>query len=123
MPWLLKLRGDSTAPILAEYECPVHGRFEVTAPRPAPDVMPCDFEIESCGNDLCSIASPWRFPLPRVAVKAGEVSKGKVMDYPPESVCLDTRALADGMPYQEWKSKQDNITRDINLKWHRSRRR
>lgn len=121
MPWFMKTRGDSTAPILAEYECPVHGRFELTVLRPAPDVMPCDFEIESCGNDICGQPAPWCFPLPRVTVKAGEVVQGKVMEYPPDAVCLDTRPLAEGMPYGEWKAKQDKITADINLKRHRQR--
>lgn len=150
MSWILKLRGDSTAPILAEYECPVHGRFEITLPRPAPDVVSCPlnswsvarvdkeyasreeaaaaaleagidpeqafFETQRCAED-----SPWRFPMPHGRVKAGEVVQGKSDPRPPESVMLDTRPLADGMPYSEWKAKQDKITADININQHRRR--
>ena len=127
MPWLLKLRGDSTAPIAAEYECPVHGRFTVTVPRPEPDEQPCAVELnpDPAGaiRHPCGRPSPWRFPTPLGRVKLGELAKGKSDPRPPGSVMLDTRPLADGMPYSEWKKGQDAITRDLNLKWHRARRR
>ena len=136
MTWILRSRGDPTAPIAAEYECPVHGRFTLTVKRPAPDKMPCPVTVEiehhcedppcmDCGFTQwqCLEMAPWRFPTPLGKVKAGEVSQGKVMEYPPDRVCLDTRPLAEGMPYAEWKAKQDNVTRDINLARHRSRRR
>lgn len=144
MPWILRLRGDATAPILAEYECPVHGRFEITVPRPAPDAAPCpaapDEGCAMCGAldgercdpwcprrlVTCGLSSPWRFPLPRVGVKHGEVVTGKVMDYPPSNVCLDTRALADDPSpsgYAKWKDKQMAITRDEGLRRARSGRR
>lgn len=125
MTWLRKFRGDSTAPILAEYECPVHGRFEVTVPRPAPDTMECPelVELDPIEAVECSMDSPWRFPMPRTSVKAGEAVKGKVMEYPPEHVVMDTRPLADGVPYGEWRAKQDAITRDLGLKRARAGRR
>lgn len=127
MSWILKLRGDSSAPILAEYECPVHGRFEVTAPRPAPDVTPCPVELDvpyTKGDTVvtfhrCCTPSPWRFPMPHGRVKAGEVIQGKSDPRPPGEVMLDTRPLADGMPYSEWKAKQDKITADLNINRHR----
>lgn len=117
MSWLRKFRGDNTAPIAADYECPAHGRFEATLPRvagEAPDTTPCP---------VCGAPATWCVPSPRGRVKPGEVVQGKVMEYPPESVCLDTRPLADGMPYSEWKAKQDKITRDIGLKRSREMRR
>lgn len=117
MSWLRKFRGDSTAPILSDFECPAHGRFEATTPRVdggAPDSTPCS---------TCGASSAWRMPAPRTAVKAGEVVQGKVMEYPPERVCLDTRPLADGMPVHEWRQKQDAITRDIGLELSRAKRR
>jgi hypothetical protein len=154
MTWKLKVRGAGGA-MLAEYECPTHGRFDATVDRdgngdpPSEVVCPFDswsvaggdkeyasyeaaaqvaieagyidpatahYETQRCG-DFC----PWVASAIRGRVKVGELDKGKVMDYPPENVCLDTRPLADGMPYAEWKSKQDKITRDINLKRSRSR--
>jgi len=112
--WTIKVRGAPSTYEAAEYECPAHGRFAATVPRPAPDNYPC----AECGH-----ASAWRFPTPHGRVKLGEVAQGKVMEYPPESVCLDTRPLADGMPLAEWKAKQRNITRDIGLKRARDGRR
>lgn len=134
MSWTMKLRGDSTAPILSEYECPVHGRFEVTVPRPAPVELECPVELEVPyleGNAVvtfhrCCKPSPWRFPTPHGRSKPGEVVTGKVMDYPPQNVCLDTRALADDPSpsgYAKWRGKQKAITRDEGLKRARSGRR
>lgn len=114
MSWSIKVRGAPTTYEVAEYECPVHGRFAVTVARPAPD----DYECPVCG-----FAAGWCFPTPHGSVKPGEVVQGKVMEYPPESVCLDTRPLADGMPLSEWRARQQNITRDIGLKRARDRRR
>lgn len=114
MGWITKVRGDSKAPIAADYECEACGWFALTVSRPAPDTQPCP---------TCSAPAPWRFPMPHGRVKPGEIVKGKVMEYPPESVCLDTRPLADGVPYHEWKAKQGVITRDLGLKRSRAGRR
>jgi hypothetical protein len=115
MTFTYKFRGDPTAPIASEFECAQHGRFELTQPRDQlPDATPCP---------TCAAPSPWRFPAPGAArVKLGEVVQGKVMEYPPEHVCLDTRPLADGMPLAEWKAKQQSITRDLALKRARAMR-
>lgn len=115
MSWLRKFRGDATAPIRADYECPVHGRFDVTIARvdgDAPDETACP----TCGRMSC-----WRPPAPHGRVKAGEVVQGKTMEYPPQAVCADTRPLADGMPLAEWRRKQESVTRDINIKKSRAR--
>jgi hypothetical protein len=129
MAFTIKLGGDPSAPIAAEFECPVHGRFESTLPRDQlPDALPCPRWKASTVDEAipvvrCARPSPWRFPAPGATrVKLGELTQGKVMDYPPESVCLDTRPLADGMPYSEWKAKQNNISRDLALKHARSMR-
>jgi hypothetical protein len=127
--WVTKVRGDATAPIAAEFECPDHGRFELTAPRDQlPDSAPCPRWKPSTADPAvpvvrCGAVSPWCFPSPGAArVKLGEVVQGKVMEYPPEHVCLDTRPLADGMPLGEWRAKQENITRDLGLKRARAMR-
>jgi len=132
MTWILKSRGDSTAPIVAEYECPVHGRFEAIVARPSPDVLECPTELDVPyieGHTVvtfhrCCQPSPFRFPMPRGRTKPGEIVTGKVMDYPPENVCLDTRALADDPSpsgYAKWKEKQSAITRDEGRKKSRAR--
>lgn len=117
MSWIRKFRGDNTAPITSDYDCAEHGRFEATLPRvggEAPDTTPCP---------TCGAPATWCVPSPRGRVKPGEVVQGKVMEYPPEQVCLDTRPLADGMPLAEWKAKQNKITRDLGLKRSRELRR
>lgn len=124
MSWIFKRRGDRTAPLRAEYLCPIHGRFELTVDRvngDAPSEATCPASLDGLVL-VCRITSPWVISAPAGHVKAGEIVRGKVMDYPPESVCLDTRPLAEGMPYSEWKAKQDTITRDINLKRSRANR-
>lgn len=120
MTFTIKVRGDSTAPIVAEYKCPIHGVFSVTVPRPAPDMYPC-LEVINEGpyryTNECNEPSPYRFPTPgSVRVKPGEVVTGKVMEYPPESVCMDTRPLADGMPYDQWKAGRAKVHRDESLR-------
>ena len=129
MTFAYKFRGDSTAPIAAEFCCSEHGLFEITVPRDQlPDHAPCP-RWKSSTDDAavpvirCAELSPWRFPSPGATrVKLGEVAQGKVMEYPPEHVCLDTRPLADGMPLSEWRSKQEGITRDVALKKSRAMR-
>lgn len=130
MTFTIKMRGDSTAPIVAEYECPIHGIFSVTVPRPAPDTYRCQEIVEishSCENPPCGDCgynqrecdeiSQYRFPTPgAMRTKRGEVSTGKVMDYPPEAVCMDTRPLADGMPYDQWKAGRAKVHRDESLR-------
>lgn len=115
MTFTYKIRGDASAPIAAEFECPVHGRFEATMPRDRmPDALPCL---------SCDEPSPWRFPAPGAArVKLGELVRGKSDERPPESIMLDTRPLADGMPLAEWRAKQADISRDIALSKARSMR-
>jgi hypothetical protein len=136
MAWIFRRRGNGGgAPMSAEYECPVHGRFTETVARDTngdpPGSMPCtsvvhdgridppccpiDAPCEWHGVD-CGESSQWRISAPAGRVKAGEVVQGKVTEYPPDHACLDTRPLADGMPLHEWRAKQDRITRDAGLK-------
>lgn len=128
MTFIIKVRGDSTAPIAVEYECPIHGVFSVTIPRPAPETLPCpegledsnfssEYDLDADDIVICNYPSPYRFPTPgAVRVKPGEVVTGKVMEYPPESVCMDTRPLADGMPYDQWKAGRAKVHRDESLR-------
>lgn len=118
MSWHIKVHSNPGSPIRGDYECPTDGRFEHTTVRDERGDPPATVACPSCGAD-----SPWRPSAPVARVKLGEVVQGKVMEYPPEAVCLDTRPLAEGMPLSEWRSKQEAITRDINLRRHRAGRR
>lgn len=82
--------------ILADFRCEEHGVFEAIADSGA--------DATSCPE--CGASSPWSPSPVRGRVKLGEVSQGK-FEPPPSPGALDTRALADGMPYTEWKAKRE----------------
>jgi hypothetical protein len=141
MTWKMKSRPNPGSPISAEYECPVHGRFTATMPRDKngdpPATAPCPETVEiehhcedppcaDCGFTMwqCLEMAPWRPSAVRGRVKLGEMDQGKVMDYPPANVCLDTRPLADDPSpagYEKWKSKQQAITRDESITKRRAK--
>lgn len=129
MSFIVKTRGAGGY-IVAEYRCPMHGVFEATVMRgesgDAPDEQSCPVAgpyRESHDDDLetgdltigapvpCGLPSPWTIssPKPRVlsVVPTAAVRGGDMKDRPPWM--LDTRPLAEGMPYAEWSKKQDNL--------------
>lgn len=119
MTWTVKQRPHIPGTmIVADYECPDHGRFEVTVERNLAGDPP-----EAVACIVCGEPSAWRISAAgALRVQLGAVSQGKVMTYDKPEHMLDTRPLADGMPYDEWKRGQLDITRDINLKRHRAAR-
>lgn len=105
-------------PILADYRCPEHGRFEQMVESPSPDEVPCPaLRLEPIGNffgdffhdpTTCGAASPW-VPFPVTGrVKIGEVQRGTVAK-PDSPMMLDTRSLGEGEPYHEWRAKRDKM--------------
>ena len=100
-------------PIMYDFECPTHGKFEElcdkndgenrfsTCPVPNPKT---EFVT------LCSIVSP-RVECYAVIgrMKLGEVTQGRNFESDRPAHILDTRALGDGMPKEEWDAKQDKI--------------
>ena len=123
MTFKITIRGAG-GPVLAEYECPIHGVFEARVPRDAngdpPDSQPCpqqDYIDASTMTMLgapCGEASPWIISAPKMAVLSAKptavVRGGDMTDRPPWM--LDTRPLAEGMSYAEWSKKQDALQRD-----------
>lgn len=106
--------------VMAEYRCPEHGVFEVTAPRnengDAPDTSACPESCLSYEDDqptTCSYPSPWTISAPKPKVwtvtPTAVVRGGDMRDRPPGM--LDTRPLAEGMKYSEWKNIQRNEQR------------
>ena len=84
---------------IAEYRCDAHGVFEELLERPTPDTHRCP---------ECSAWSPWTMSAPKpkilsvpcyAAVKGGDTERRPGM--------LDTRPLADGMKYEDWKKAQE----------------
>lgn len=130
--------------IVAEYECPEHGRFEITVERgangDAPNTAACPRRVVHGGASVefppgdvipdavlrrlnergeietgCSDGyhSPWVISAPVGRVKAGEVIRGKVAEYPSEHNVMDTRPLADGMPMSEFKARRAKVHGEV----------
>lgn len=113
MSFTIKVRGAPGGLVLLEYMCPEHGRFESLEERAeSPDDVPCPD---------CGAISPWTISAPMPKLQKGAVSQGK-FEEPQYKGQLDTRALADGMPYNDWKKKRDDYRRDQALKRVRSMR-
>ena len=114
MTWVVKVRGDAKALMAAEYECPVHGRFGITAPRDEiPDELPCPVETERYDGrfrsmrEYCGLTSPWCFPSPaRTKVqRVYAARKGKDPEPPPNT--MNWQALAyDEMSPDDWHAAE-----------------
>lgn len=89
--------------ILYDYQC---GRccavHEALESRPAPSSRPCP----ECGGDAVRV-----FCAPKVRTVWGyAASMGKSQDPPPGA--FDTRALAEGQSYREWRAERRKGRRD-----------
>jgi hypothetical protein len=114
----IRIRGSG--PVVAEYECPVHGPFTVTTPRdenrdpPATHVCGDVQEWpDGEGANVCLRMAEWRPSPPMGRVKLASASQGKVAEKP-HHLSLDTRELGEGMPLKEWKAKRQKL-------WHEQR--
>ncbi len=101
MTFVVKTRGAG-AWLMAEYACPVHGIFEQLVQREADGCAP---DSVPCGD--CFETSPWTISAPhptndglvvRAVVKGGDTERRPGM--------LDTRALAEGQSYTDWRKAQ-----------------
>lgn len=130
MTYVVKVRGAGGL-VVAEYECPEHGRFTATLHREAngdpPEVQCCHVAIarctcvhpdDTCGPDCideCGIAAPWRPSSVRGWVKRGEVARGK-SDVQEQPTWMSTRELGEGMPLDEWEAKRDKAWEEYDRK-------
>ena len=114
--------------LMAEYICPIHGRFDALVERDAngeaPDVVECRETVmvdAASITDLympgtaempfpCGEPSHWAISAPLGRVKIGEVSQGKVAKAE-RHTWLDTEQLADRGAWKEWKKKRTEM-------WH-----
>jgi len=97
----MRVRGDSSGRILSEFLCTEHGRFDALVSR--------DAETTTCPT--CGANSSWTPSAPLSRVRLGEVTRGK-FEAPQHPGHLDTRALADGMPLNEWKAHRDKLRKE-----------
>ncbi|HVJ93287.1 MAG TPA: hypothetical protein VM580_25980 [Labilithrix sp.] len=117
MTYIVKTRGAGGL-VVAEYECPTHGRFTVTVQREAngdpPESTYCPATADAYrGVDetkfvppACARVSPWRPSSVRGWVKRGEVARGK-SDAQERPTWMSTRELGEGMSMAEWQAKRD----------------
>lgn len=119
MTFIIKTRGDAKALIAAEYECPVHGRFEITVPRDqVPDWMPCPAHRSATTRSsgfvsvqyparTCEWLSPWCFPRPAGARVQSVTAARRGKDPERPANCVDWEALAyDERPPDEVHAAQ-----------------
>lgn len=88
--------------ILLDYQCSTCGAtHESLERRPPPASRPCD-----CGGVASRVISPVAIGT----VYGTAVSRGASDEPPPGAI--DTRPLADGMSYAEWRAKRRAGRRD-----------
>lgn len=104
MPWILKHK-RSTQPMVAEYLCPVHGRFELTVERDVNGDPPAQaFCPTTCGR-----ASPFAISNPGYAkVRAVEAVRGGY-EKPAFETWTDTTALGEGQDLDDWHDDRAKV--------------
>jgi hypothetical protein len=96
--WTIKVRTSPGALMTADYECPVHGRFEATVERDGAGDPPVEAKCMKWISVTlyCGEWSPWRISCQPVHTQfVVTASHGKSAAKPhPET--MDTRMLAEG---------------------------
>ncbi len=103
MTFTVKVRGGAGL-LMAEYLCPVHGRFEQLVDRDAngdpPSSLPCpaavDFVIEGDLAGVCRAAAPWTISSGAVHTQFVVTASHGRNDPKPHPKAMDTRMLAEG---------------------------
>lgn len=116
MTWTLKIRSSPGALMAAEYECPVHGRFDAIVPRdtegnpPESAVCPVDGVIGFPFS--CARQSPFVISMPAVHTQfVVSASQGKPAPKP-HPHALDTRPLAEGQR-KKFREDRRQIRREL----------
>jgi hypothetical protein len=110
----VKVRGQEGV-IAAEYLCPVHGRVALDVRRDdkgdPPDLVLCPVVIDEDKAIVCGATSEWVISAPMGRAALCSFTRGK--NDPPPPNAANTRELAEGMPYHEWRAKHEKRLRDI----------
>lgn len=137
MTWTYK-HTRSDRPIVAEYLCPVHGRFALEVPRDEngdpPEKMPCPTRYEPrqfalFGADakrreeiralhVCGRSAPYVISAPMGKVKHFEVVRGK-WEKPERPTYFDTRKLGEGQPLEEFRAERAKVWEEH--RWHENK--
>jgi hypothetical protein len=122
MTFTIKVRGS--APMVAEYVCPQHGRFSATVDRDAngdpPATQACTVLCEDDNfpyedPEECGFESEWVISAPIGRVKRGEASQGKY-EPPPHAGYMDTRALGEGQSLDEWRADRAKVRQEQRIR-------
>lgn len=134
MSFVIKVR-SSGGPMVAEYLCPLHGRFEVVVQRdangdpPATHACPAIDSMLGASVDYTHAQAPagpteapcpiddaeWVISAPLGKVALASATQGKV-ERPENPLFYDTRALGEGMPLNEWKAQRDKLRKEQRRK-------
>ena len=110
MTFTIKLRGGGR--MLAEYECPVHGRFEEVVDRDVngdpPTRLNCAAWVD---GDRCEEPSPWRISMPAVHTQFVVSASHGRNDAKPHPKAMDTRMLAEGRK-KDFRAQRKKIRED-----------
>lgn len=117
MPFVIK-HTRSDRPMVAEYLCPVHGRFAVEVARDEngdpPAEMPCPKPAENAWSPPgaapgCAYWSPHAISAPRSCrVRKVEVARGSYQK-PELPTWTDTTNLGEGQDLEDWQADRDKV--------------
>lgn len=99
MSYVLKVRGNSAAPILCDFRCAEHGVFAAVVARVASDHAECP----DCGE-----LAPWTPSVVCGRVKQVSVERGG-WERPANPGYLDTRNLGEGQDIEEFRADRARI--------------
>lgn len=105
--YVLKMRGAPPAITTRDYLCADCGRWELTIENPAPDVVDCPGCGEPAERVIGAPAVHTQFVV--------SATQGK-SDPKPHRLALDTRPLAEGQRFNEWKQERAKL-------WEQDRKR
>lgn len=114
MAFSIHIRGAGGL-IASEYVCPEHGRFNIDVQRDErgdpPEFSACPFVVDASEGLECGATSEWVISAPIGRVSLTSFTRGKSDPPPPNAA--NTRELAEGVPYHEWRAKHEKRLRDV----------
>lgn len=100
MTFVIKVRTSPGSLITADFDCPVHGRFEARVSRgedgDPPATIPCERRSRRFSSQPCGLASYWRPSAPAVHTQFVVSAYQGPADAKPHPEVMDTRPLAEG---------------------------
>jgi hypothetical protein len=123
MTFVIKVRGS--APMVAEYLCPKHGRFDELVDRdangdpPARRICGAEMVDEYFPGDppaLCARVAEFVMSAPIGRVKRGEAGVQGKYEPPPHSGYMDTRALGEGQSLDEWRADRAKVRQEQRIR-------